>query len=411
MNARVNEYAKSIISQFTAETQPLAFWVFDLQAVENAVARWRAAMPTVRPCFAIKCNPCPQLVKSLGTLGCGWDCATINEIKEVLKMGFPVEDIVFSQTYKPFNQLLEAEKLGIKNSTVDSIEEVEKMVKYAPNMGIIVRINADDQSAGFSLGDKFGLHPEEIEPVIAKIKELGGRMTGVHFHVGSDSHNAHAFHEALAKARATVALGEKYGFAPRHIDIGGGFSQTAPFEEFGAVIENAIKELQFPEGTVFMAEPGRYMASNSLHFVASLHGKRVRNINGKDVREYTCGDGYHGSLAHCMLFRKEIECHSLTKSEDGEMFPSIIYGPSCNGADRVASGDFPDMVQGQDWVIFPNIGAYSMSLAVNFNGFESRNHKIYELDGTQLKAPVQLPEDIVKYSIPALAGMPGQWTL
>ena len=52
-----------------------------------------------------------------------------------------------------------------------------------------------------------------------------------------------------------------------------------------------------------------------------------------------------------------------------------------------------------------------MSLAVNFNAFESRNHKIYELDGTQLKAPVQLPEDIVKYSIPALAGMPGQWTL
>ena len=408
MNSRINNYAKSIISQFTAETQPLAFWIFDAQAVEDAVARWRAAMPSVRPCFAIKCNPCPQLVKSLGSLGCGWDCASINEIKEVLKMGFPVGDIVYSQTFKPYTQLLEAYKLGIKNATVDSIEEVEKMVKYAPEMGILVRINADDKSAGFALGDKFGLQEGEIEPVIAKIKELGGKMTGVHFHVGSDSQNANAFNEALTKAREVFTMAEKYGFSPRHVDLGGGFSQTAPFEEFGAVIEKSIKDLKFPEGTVFMAEPGRYMASNALHLITSIHGKRVRKISGEDTYEYTAGDGFHGCIAPVMLFRQEVECHSLTQPEDGEMVPSIVYGPSCNGADRVASGLLPKMEQGQDWLIFPNLGAYSMSLATNFNGFESRNHEIYQLPGTELKTPIELPEDIVKYSVPAYAGMPGK---
>ena len=131
----IKKQAKEIISQYTAENQPLGFWMFDIQGTLNAFERWKKNMPSVRPCFAIKCNPEPHFVKLLGDLGCGFDCASINEIKEVIQLGFKPEDITFSQCFKPFGQLIEAYKLGIRHTIVDSIEEIEKIAKYAPEMG------------------------------------------------------------------------------------------------------------------------------------------------------------------------------------------------------------------------------------------------------------------------------------
>ena len=402
--------AREIISQYNELNQPLAFWLFNTQALEDAVARWHAAMPSVRPCYAIKCNPLPEIVKVLGDMGCGWDCATINEIKEVIKLGFDVKDVVFSQTFKPFDELVEAYELGVPHATVDSISEVEKMAKYAPNMGVIVRVSADDKTAEHSLGEKFGLHEEEIEPVIAKIKELGLKMTGTHFHVGTGAHSPEAFREAMTISRNTFALGEKYGFAPRIVDIGGGFSQIPEFEMFGTVIEQAIKDLKFPEGTIFKAEPGRYMAVNCLNLCCSIHGKRNRVKDGEEVREYITGDGIHGSLAFVATFHKELPCVAVTKCCKEEKFPSIIYGPTCNGSDKTFHGDFPEMTPGQDWIMYPNVGAYTMSLATNFNGYQMKNHKMYILPGTQFKT-IELPEDIQKYGIPALSGQPLNWSL
>jgi ornithine decarboxylase len=38
----------------------------------------------VEPFYAVKCNPDPVVIRLLATLGCGFDCATMGEIKMVL---------------------------------------------------------------------------------------------------------------------------------------------------------------------------------------------------------------------------------------------------------------------------------------------------------------------------------------
>ncbi|ELP95249.1 ornithine decarboxylase, putative [Entamoeba invadens IP1] len=390
----LNKFALDITKKYTPETQPLAFWVFDIQSVENAITRWHKNLPTVKPCFAVKCNPEPHLVELVGKLGCGFDCATLNEVKEVLDLGFKAEDITFSQAYKPFGDLIAAYSLGVRLTLVDSVYEDMK----------------NDSSAGYTLGDRFGLKDErEFVEVLDEIEKLGLDMKGVHFHVGSDFHNVEAFKGALTTARHVAALAEKRGMKPCTFDVGGGFSQTEPFEEFAQVIENAIKELNFPAGSKFIAEPGRYLASDAFHLITSVHGKRLRIEEGKKEFDYTIGDGIHGGLAHCFLFKKIDDCYCLQKyGKKCEEFDSLIYGPSCNGADKVGAGKMPEMEEGVDWVVFPCAGAYTISLATNFNGFQSREHDVYVMKNKDINK-ITLPEEIEKNSIPALMSHTAHW--
>ena len=61
------------------------------------------------------------------------------------------------------------------------------------------------------------------------------------------------------------------------------------------------------------------------------------------------------------------------------MYESIVHGPSCNGSDYVSKQLLPMMQQGVDWLFFPNMGAYTLSMATNFNGFEMKSHEMYTI--------------------------------
>ena len=59
-----------------------------------------AAMPRVRPHYAIKCNQEPILLSAVAALGCGFDCASSAEDGAALDAGADPDDIVFAATCK-----------------------------------------------------------------------------------------------------------------------------------------------------------------------------------------------------------------------------------------------------------------------------------------------------------------------
>ncbi|ELP91354.1 ornithine decarboxylase, putative [Entamoeba invadens IP1] len=404
---RIVDFAMPIIKKYDELTQPLAFWVFDIKGVEDAIALWKKAMPHIRPHFAMKSNPEPHLVELLGNLGCGFDCASLGEIKEVLKLGFSPADITYSHCFKPYDQLLKAYELGVRLTTVDCIDEVQKVKKYAPEMGVMVRILQNDGTTDFSYGKRFGLKPEEVEEVVAEIAKQELKMRGVHFHIRFDSHNEKTIIETLKSARDVVTIAQKYGLKPDLFDIGGGHMQNEDFEKFGKLFEDTITSLKFPDGSHFIAEPGRFLSSNAFHLVTSLHGKKVKKVNGEKMIDYTIGDGVHGCLAFCFMFKKELPCFSPTCKNPNKV-NSIIYGTTCNGADRVSSGLFPEMQPGVDWLIFPSTGAYSITLATNFNGFNFRQHDVYVMPNKDVKK-IEVPLKIEKHSVHSLVSGVSHW--
>lgn len=55
---------------------------------------------------------------------------------------------------------------------------------------------------------------------------------------------------------------------------------------------------------------------------------------------------------------------------DEKYYSSSIWGPTCDGLDRIVERcELPEMHVG-DWMLFENMGAYTVAAASTFNGFQ-----------------------------------------
>src|SRR5262245_52060626 len=68
----------------------------DLDIVRAKARRFRAALPRVRPHFAVKANPDPRVLKILIQEGAGFEIASIAELDLLLSLGVPVAEIFYS---------------------------------------------------------------------------------------------------------------------------------------------------------------------------------------------------------------------------------------------------------------------------------------------------------------------------
>lgn len=378
---RVTEYAKEIVSNMKDPYEMPAFWIFNEQALESCLTKWKTYNPKVKLHYAVKCNPSPLLIKPLVEAGYSFDCATINEILEVMNFGCTPERIVFSQSFKPIPHLVKAYELGLRLTIVDSYEEIKKIAKYAPEMKVLLRLNHSDASALYKLGGRFGIDDDDVEPMIQAIKEAGLTMVGTHFHVGSQALSIEAFQKGIEFAKSVFDVAQKYGFKPNIVDLGGGFSHFVDISKFGPAIEKAFDDNNFPEGTQMMAEPGLYVAATPFGIGLQIHGKKNRKYpDGKNGYDYTVADGLHGCFAYTIFYKKELPGEILHVSHPlkEEKIPSVFFGPTCDSQDLILTTELPELEIG-DWIFFHRCGAYTMSLATNFNGFESLNIKIFEL--------------------------------
>ena len=88
----------------------------------------------------MKCNPDPEIIKTLALLGAGFDCASKSEFESVFKMekdlkaelgteykGIDPERIGFFHPCKMRSHLRYAKEMNIQKMTFDSINELEKI--------------------------------------------------------------------------------------------------------------------------------------------------------------------------------------------------------------------------------------------------------------------------------------------
>lgn len=104
---------------------------------------------------------------------------------------------------------------GIELTTFDTEAELYKVKQYFPNVGLVLRIRADDPAARCNLGDKYGAEEDEIEPLMRVARDEGLNVVGISFHVGSGARDPNAFPIAVRKAREAFDLGVQYGHKMR----------------------------------------------------------------------------------------------------------------------------------------------------------------------------------------------------
>ncbi|KAI9277148.1 pyridoxal-dependent decarboxylase [Phascolomyces articulosus] len=363
------------------------FYVGDLGEIHRQHMKWKSLLPRIEPFYAVKCNPDPLAVKYLASLGVGFDCASKTEMEQALYSGADASRIIYAQPTKQLSFLKYAHQNNISLMTFDSQEELLKIKNSYPEAKLVLRILVDDTHSAIPLGRKYGAPIQTVESLLHIAKNLKLNVVGVSFHVGSGCTHANAFYHAIARARDVFDQAKSIGFSFDLLDVGGGFNESTITSDKGATFEDVAKVLgptvdeMFPSNNVrVIAEPGRYYVGGPAYTLCvGIVGRRTIEEGQTRKYMYYLNDGFYGSFLMPTLDKIKLNPKVLRKDgkyyydhvlKDEKTYPCTIWGPTgCSLDCVIKDGKLPELNAG-DWLYFEKFGAYSVTAATTFNGFE-----------------------------------------
>lgn len=334
-----------------------SYYKFNLDVLDQAYSEWTKVFPTIRPFYAVKCNPHPLIVERMARLGAGFDCASPAEIDIALKYVNP-KDVLYAHPCKRPCDIRYARSKNIKRTTFDSLCELGKIAEHAPEMELILRIKADDPHATCPLGNKYGADTDKWSELLKCVKMLGLNLVGISFHVGSGAQTESAYIEGAKKANVAANMAIQYGLNPTVIDIGGGFT----YGRIPTGLSSTVSD--YLVGFEVIAEPGRYFAEH----VATLFTPVIGYKDGA----ITIDESLYGAF-NCKLFDHAVP---VFRVKDGPTSPKSIFGCTCDGIDVICeSVELPELNVG-DVLEWPRMGAYTMAATTSFNGIPFNNRQV-----------------------------------
>jgi len=326
---------------------------------------WAAALPMVKPFYAVKSNNDPVLLSWIQKIGLKVDCASPGEMKACLKAGFHKSDILYANTMKATVDLKEAMDLGVGVTTTDSVEGVEQMA--GSNMSVIVRLAVSDATSRCPFSIKFGAKPQEWWPIYKAIQQNRLTFGGVSFHVGSGASDPEVFKSAIRTCRQ---FQNQIGCELPVVDIGGGFLPSP--KPFLAAAKGIVEEIDDWEyhGTgpkEWIAEPGRFFSSP----VQTLLCPIVFKKKSHGLIRYTLDDSLYGQFSSIVY--DHAKPAFTVDTGDRKVVPSdrtsLFFGKTCDSLDLLFTQDGGPEYEVGDFFVFPFMGAYTSASATTFNGF------------------------------------------
>ena len=363
-----------IVRDAAREKYERPFVILDTAIVREKARRFHAAMPRVRPHYAIKANPDRRVIEALLEEGAGCEIASSAELDLLLALGVPAAEIFYSNPMKSREALAYASAKGVEWFVVDSVGELRRIHEIKADAKTYLRISTSNVGSDWPLSGKFGAGAVETRDIVATAAKLGADLAGVTFHVGSQCRNPENWRVGIEKARGVFDAMQKAGLKPRLLDIGGGFpvrhvKPIPSIEVIGEVVNEAIRMV--PEEVRVIAEPGRYLVSDAGYFVCRVLGTTTRG--GKRWMHWDAG-----------LFGGVIETteglkYKIRSDRSGPDVPWHVAGPTCDSVDVVLRDEpLPSDLQEGDFIYIRNGAAYTNAYASEFNGFPLPEVRVFE---------------------------------
>ncbi len=363
-----------IVRQAARQKYTRPFLIIDTAIVRGKVQRFRAAMPRVRPHYAVKANPDRRVLKVLIQEGVSFEIASTAELDLLLSLGVPAAEIFFSNPMKSRDSIAYAAEKGVEWFVIDSTDELRRIQETKGDAKCYLRIASPNIGSDWPLSGKFGAGASDSREIVALAARLGADLAGVTFHVGSQCRNPENWRVALEKARNLFDAMHKAGLKPRLVNIGGGFpvrhvKPIPSIEVIGAVVNEALKV--FPEEVQVMAEPGRYLVSDAGYFVCRVLGTATRA--GKRWMHWDAG--MFGGVIETTEGLK----YRIRTDRSGPDAAWTVGGPTCDSVDIVLRDEpLPSDTQEGDFIYIRNAGAYTTAYASQFNGFPLPEVRVFE---------------------------------
>ncbi|MGH2751700.1 MAG: EamA family transporter [Actinomycetota bacterium] len=353
--------------------RPTPFLMVDLEQVVSSLQSLRKGLPGFRIFYAMKANPMPEILEVLAQHGTGFEIASARELETLLALDIRADNVLFSSPVKAPLDVRMAYDCGVPGYAIDSDTEIIKLALEAPGSAVYVRLSTTGAGSRFPLSKRFGVGPNEAVELLKLAADFGLTPYGCTFHVGSQNTNPRSWERPIEDCAYVMRAFEPLtGTRLQMLDIGGGFpAQYAEkpipsLEEFGSTIRRALRGLPYP--VELFAEPGRALVATAGVLASTVIGRRRRR---EQTWVHLDVGPYNGFMEANAFLGGERNPISWTATQAGSPTTECtLTGPTCDDGD-VLQDDvaLPRDLGVGDRVYIGAAGAYSTSIATNFNGF------------------------------------------
>jgi diaminopimelate decarboxylase len=358
-----------------------SFYLFNIQKLKDNYKKIENAFSSRYPNFTIgysyKTNYLPYLCKELSKLGAYAEVVSRLEYDLAIKIGENPKKIIFNGPLKSKEDIYDA----LHNQSLlnlDSLYEVDFVKEYAsqhPNQHIKIglRLNFDISENGISplqegyQTSRFGICVENgnLQFVLNEIKDIKNlSIVGLHGHFSTSTRSVDSY-KRITQTLCNIAK-ESILEQLEYIDIGGGIygelpesfqKETPSFEDYAeAICQIMNKEFEgHANMPTLILEPGISMVANTFNFVAKV-------VEVKTVRDqhFVLVDGSVHNIKPTM-HKNNLPMKWVRKNESSiqdQLFH--IVGYTCMEKDYLAFGIEAALPQKDDYIIFENVGAYTI---------------------------------------------------
>ena len=351
--------------------------VLDTDRVTTQLLALRHELPDVAIHFATGALPHPAAISAIDAFGASFAVASRCEIDLLERAGVSIGRCVHNHPMTPIADITGAYLRGIRTFVVDSTSEVAKF-RALPEVAVLVRL------AFPAKGDRspsFGVLPENAAALVAHCLQVGLRVAGFTFDVGSQTVSTAPWRRAIRGSLALIReLEERHAIRFEMLDLGGGLpvEYDEPVPRLAELAQGIREEIAAaPQHLKIAIEPGRFVAAPAATLVTRVIGTADR----PDGRWHYLDEGVHGAFsgmgaegAHPLVFAtSELTPPALDaptepatrRRGNGGRVPVTLAGPTCDTADVVARRvPLPPLTDG-DLLVSPMMGAYTAATACN----------------------------------------------
>lgn len=352
-------------------------YVYDEQKIIQKTTQLKTEIglyPNSEFLYAIKANPNPHLAKIIIDQGFGIDSVSLNEAKLALKLGCPLNKIMYTENNMSDDEMDEAKSLGILIN-FNSIQRLEKFGAKYPGSKVCLRFNPNIGAASHSTNItggancKFGISFRSIKKVQNVTQKYNLKVIGIHQHIGSGWLHTK---EPIIALQVLLDIAKKFENL-EFVDFGGGFGiPYGPHEKqlntaklgikfnqlmsqfnknyYGADSEKQIK-LRFEPGRFPIAEAGTLLT-------------KVTTVKKTPYDKTFVGtDTGMNHLVRPAMYDSYHPITNLSNPHGKEFKKYDVVGNICESADFFAKDRILPRVQPDNYLAIEIAGAYGTSMS------------------------------------------------
>ena len=371
-----------------------AFYMLESKQFRENFAELKSEFTKIYPNFNIaysyKTNYTPKLCRIVNELGGFAEVVSDMEMEIALRVGVEPKNIIWNG---PFKNAKKVEQLLVMGGTVnlDSAYEIDLISEIAakyPNHTLNVGIRCNfDVNDGVVSRFGFDIESEDFQKALAMISSHENLyLIGLQCHFAT-----RRLDTWRPRAEGMLALIDKLGIVPDHIDLGGGLfgkmadslkaqfdSEIPTYGQYARAVAPIFAEhfKNSEKKPMLLIEPGSALVGDCMHFASKVIN--IKDVRGKPIATLL------GSIYNInpTLNKKNPPIEVFAMGNEQKEYADLDFGGfTCIESDYLYR-HYKGKLAKDDVVVFGNVGSYSVVLKPPFI---LPNFPVIDVSGGQLE--------------------------